>query len=180
MAWLCRCFYDDVMTRKYHCASDYLQNGCLFNRGFIQTTKKTLKIHISDPLWGINSPVFGGFISPRPIMRMAFSCHDAMMSFHYNDVIMCAIASPITSLTIVYSTVYSDADQRKLYSPASQALVRGIPRGPLNSPHKWPVTRKMFPFDDVIMWPFMVSTANLLMMKTNTVLMTFVVVLWNW
>ena len=24
--------------------------------------------------------------------------------------------------------------------------------GPVNSPHKWPVTRKMFPFDDVIMW----------------------------
>ena len=29
--------------------------------------------------------------------------------------------------------------------------VRGIHRGPVNSPHKWPVTRKMFPFDDVIM-----------------------------
>ena len=28
----------------------------------------------------------------------------------------------------------------------------GIRRGPVNSPHKWPVTRKMFPFDDVIMW----------------------------
>ena len=27
----------------------------------------------------------------------------------------------------------------------------GIHRGPVNSPHKWPVTRKMFPFDDVIM-----------------------------
>ena len=33
--------------------------------------------------------------------------------FHYNDVIMGAIASQITSLTIVYSIVYSDADQRK-------------------------------------------------------------------
>ena len=31
------------------------------------------------------------------------------------------------------------------------AFVRGIHRGPVNSPHKWPVTRKMFPFDDVIM-----------------------------
>ena len=29
--------------------------------------------------------------------------------------------------------------------------VRGIHRGPVNSPHKWPVTRKMFPFDEVIM-----------------------------
>ena len=70
---------------------------------------------------------------------------------HYNDVIMGTIASQITSLTIVYSTVYSDADQRKHQSSASLAFVRGIHRRPVNSPHKWPVTRKMFPFDDVIM-----------------------------
>ena len=69
---------------------------------------------------------------------------------HYCDVIMGAIASQITSLTIVYSTVYSDADQSKHQSFASLAFVRGIHRGPVNSPHKWPVTRKMFPFDDVI------------------------------
>ena len=70
---------------------------------------------------------------------------------HYGDVIMGAIASEITSLTIVYSTVYSDADERKHQSSASLAFVRGIHRGPVNSPHKWPVTRKKFPFDDVIM-----------------------------
>ena len=62
-----------------------------------------------------------------------------------------AIAFQITSLTIVYSIVYSDADQRKHQSCASLAFVRGIHRGPMNSPHKWPVTRKLFPFDDVIM-----------------------------
>ena len=62
-----------------------------------------------------------------------------------------AIASQITSLTIVYSTVYSDEDQRKLQSSASLAFVWGTHRGPMNSPHKWPVTRKIFPFDDVIM-----------------------------
>ena len=70
---------------------------------------------------------------------------------HYCDVIMGAVASQITSLMIVYSTVYSDADQSKHQSSASLAFVRGIHRGPVNSPHKWPVTRKMFPFDDVIM-----------------------------
>ena len=64
---------------------------------------------------------------------------------------MSAIASQITSLTIVYSTIYSDADQRKHQSSASLAFVRGIHGGTVNSPHKWPVTRKMFPFDDVIM-----------------------------
>ena len=54
---------------------------------------------------------------------------------------MAAVASQITTLTIVYSTIYSDADQ----SSASLAFVRGIHR------YKWPVPRKMFPFDDVIM-----------------------------
>ena len=71
---------------------------------------------------------------------------------HYNDVIMSAMASQITSLTIVYSTVYLGVDQRKHQSSASRAFVRGIHRGPVNSPHKGPVTRKMFSFDDVIMW----------------------------
>ena len=61
------------------------------------------------------------------------------------------ITSQITSLTIVYSIVYSDTDQRKHQSSASLAFVRGIHRGPVNSPHKWPVTRQMFPFDDIIM-----------------------------
>ena len=75
----------------------------------------------------------------------------ASNAIHYTDVIMGTIASQITSLTIVYSTVYSNADQRKHQSSASLAFVRGIHRRPVNSPHKWPVTREMFPFDDVIM-----------------------------
>ena len=64
---------------------------------------------------------------------------------------MGTIASQITSLAIVYSIDYSSANQRKHQSSASLAFVQGIHRGPVNSPHKWPVTRKMFPFDDVIM-----------------------------
>ena len=70
---------------------------------------------------------------------------------HYGDVIMGAIASQITSLTIVFSIFYSDADKKKHQSSASLAFVRGIHRFPVNSPHKRPVTRKMFPFDDIIM-----------------------------
>ena len=54
---------------------------------------------------------------------------------------MGVMASQITSLSIVYSTIYSDADKIKHQSSASL----------VNSPHKWPVTRKMFPFHDVIM-----------------------------
>ena len=65
---------------------------------------------------------------------------------------MGAMASQITSITTVYSTVFSGADQRKLQSSTSLAVVRGIHWWPVNSLHKWPGTRKMFPFDDVIMF----------------------------
>ena len=65
---------------------------------------------------------------------------------------MDTMASQITSLTIVYSTVYSGADQRKYLSSESLAFVRGIHRWPVNSPHKEPVMRKLFPFDEVIMF----------------------------
>ena len=71
----------------------------------------------------------------------------AFSPLQHDGVIMGRKASQITSLPIVYSTVYSGADQRKHQSSASLAFVRG----PVNSPHKWPATRKMFSFDDVIM-----------------------------
>ena len=51
-----------------------------------------------------------------------------VLVLHYDDVIITTIASQITSLTVVYSTVYSDADQRKLQSSASLAFVGGIHR----------------------------------------------------
>ena len=79
---------------------------------------------------------------------MPCSLHD---SAHHSDVIISMMASRITSLTIVYSTVYPSVDEIKHQISASLAFVRGIHRWPVNSPHKWPVTRKMFPFDDVIM-----------------------------
>ena len=64
---------------------------------------------------------------------------------------MSAMSSQITGVSIVYSTECSGADQRKHQSSALLAFVRGIHRWTLNSPHKGPVTRKMFPSDDVIM-----------------------------
>ena len=92
------------------------------------------------------------------------------MSSHYNDVTMSAITSQITSLAIVYSTVYLGSDQRKHQSSVSLAFVRGIHRVPVNSPHKGPVTRKMFPFDDVIMWKI---AANLFRARCVTCLIYF-------
>ena len=64
---------------------------------------------------------------------------------------MSVMASETTSLTILYSTVYSGTDQGKYQNSESLAFVRGIQRSPVDSPHKGPVPRKMFPFDDVIM-----------------------------
>ena len=70
---------------------------------------------------------------------------------HNSDVIMGAMVSQITGVLIVCSTVCSGVDKRKHQSSASLAFVRGINRWPVDSPHKGPVTWKMFPFDDVIM-----------------------------
>ena len=64
---------------------------------------------------------------------------------------MSTIVSQITGVTIVYSNVCSGADQRKNQSSASLADARRIHQSSSNSPQKEPVTRKKFPFDDVIM-----------------------------
>ena len=83
--------------------------------------------------------------------EMKIEIHIQMSFRHYDDVITGTVASQITSLTIVYSTVWSDADKRKHQSSALLAFVWGIHWWLVNSPHKWPVKRKIFPFHDVIM-----------------------------
>ena len=101
---------------------------------FVRTQKKAAwKFYPTGSFWGESD---GGRRTPLA---------------HYDDVIMTMLASQITSLTVVYSSVYSGVNQRKHQSSASLAFVREIHRGPVNFPHKWLVTRKMFPFDDVIM-----------------------------
>ena len=83
-------------------------------------------------------------------MRSFSGEHTYAHSFNqYTDVIISTMASQITSFTIVYSTVYS----RRISKKTSKLRVTGICEGnsPVNSAHKGPVTRKMFPFDDVIM-----------------------------
>ena len=115
----------------------------------------------------------------RTVMRKLLQCHEVIRPYvslykspvldlsighdhdtrqdHYNDVIMRAMLSQITSLMIVYSTVYSGTDQRKHQSSALLAFVRGIHRWPVNSPHKGPVMRKMYPFDDIIIQNNLIS-----------------------
>ena len=71
---------------------------------------------------------------------------------HYSEIIMGWTAPQITSLTIVSQPFIQGADQTNHQSSASLAFVREIHQWPMNSPHKGSVTRKMFPFDDVIMY----------------------------
>ena len=76
-------------------------------------------------------------------------CCDAHQ--HYSAVIMSATTSQITGVSNFCSTVCYGADQIKHQSSVSLAFVRGIHRPPVDSTHKEPVRRKMFPFDDAIM-----------------------------
>ena len=138
-------------------------------RGWLKTPSRSLWRHFNAHrfLWHV-TPWWCNY-SYTPHLQLQFNQTAVEVTvwegncthvFHNVDVIMGTMASQITSLTIVYSTVYSDADQRKHQSSASLAFVRGIHRGPVNSPHKWPVTRKMFPFDDVIMFFVFIHVLN--------------------
>ena len=125
-------------------------NGFLFISG---TSNEFLQNRIHQ--FSGNMPCY---IWPNPVVQPLFkhgvlSLHSILqiVKDHHCDVIMSAMACQITSLTVVYSTVYSGADKRKPQSSASLAFVRGNNRWPANSPHKGSVTRKIFPFYDVIM-----------------------------
>ena len=95
---------------------------------------------VSELLWLKGTSIFVIFIPlARLVSKLNFQmfCYELKNDYHYiNDAIMSAIASKITSLTNVYSTVYSDADQRKHQSSASLAFVRWIHRWAVNSPHR--------------------------------------------
>ena len=77
-------------------------------------------------------------------------CFSLIVWKHYNEFIVSVMASQITIITIVCSMVYSNSGQRKRQSFASLVFVKEIHRWPVNSPHKGPITRKVSPFDDVI------------------------------
>ena len=127
----------------------------MLGKKLIRNKRKIRKWRFSNKIygWSLCSSYFSsGGVVQIVLVCLCVCCTENWVSFHYSDVIMSPMASQITSLTIVYSTVYSGADQRKQQSSASLAFVRGIHRWPVNSPHKWPATRKMYPFDDGIMF----------------------------
>ena len=121
-----------LLWLKHYQSSNHQWHWCFQEQDISMITVQSLKYY--------NYPFMGKYRS-----------HGSIWLMSPIDVIISAMASQITNLTIVFSTVYSGADQRKYQSSASLASVRGIHRWPMNSPHKGPVTRKMFPFDDVIM-----------------------------
>ena len=117
------------------------------------TKNKETPRSLSNTAWsmvtkamGVSSNTIHGIVPSRVRKVVCSGPHAYLALGHYSDVIMNAMASQITGVSLVYSTVCSGADQRKHQSSASLAFVRGIHRWPVNSPHKGPVTRKMFPF----------------------------------
>ena len=123
-----------VTSRTHHAFSNI---DCLFKSVDRYTTKGVSTLRITDSLWKE---------SVATIQRASKNAESVSKSrgrpsadnadywaIHYCDVIMGPMAFQITSLTIVYSTVYSGADQRTYQSSATLAFVRGIHRWPVNS-----------------------------------------------
>ena len=131
------------MAQQYSChtivqnfvAITQLQLGCRHN-----------EIPIKFELWWKNCSCNGPLIYVLPL-QWPCCMQDITLQWRRNECDGISNHQP----EILYSTVYSGADQRKGQNSTSLALVRGIHRSPVNSPHKGPVTREMFPFDDVIM-----------------------------
>ena len=83
----------------------------------------------------------------KPHSTWCVQKYNLILSNHHSDVIM----SAINGVSIVCSTICLGVDLRKCQSSASLPFVSRIHQWPVDSPHKWPVTRKLFPFDDAIM-----------------------------
>ena len=99
----------------------------------------------------ISSSLEAGFTALFPVGRELRKVWHVIYDLNYSDVIMSEVAYQITGVAIVYSTVCSGTDQTKYQSSVSLDFMRGIHRGPVNSPQKSPVAWKVFSFDDVIM-----------------------------
>ena len=121
---ICHTFFKKCMTEM----SDKLSCG----------TEMVATLVTKDSAWET--------VSSPDLMGQRWTVH-MQPYWHYSDIIMGVMASQITSLTIVHPAVYSGAEWKK----TSRAFDQGIHRWPGNSPHKWPLARKMFPFDDIIM-----------------------------
>ena len=139
---ICYTLHFIILTMETKSITDQLPRiinyGGSVNRGIVTSCKHILQRHLTNCpenvkhtriiiMWVVN------------IMMSTMSSILEKLNGHYGDVIMGTIAFQITNLTIVYSTVYFGFRSKKHLG----FCVRGIHRGPVNSTHKWPVTRKM-------------------------------------
>ena len=113
-------------------------------------------LHSNASFWYcIVRPAFNGWahVQEWPLLKIVNDDALNPQVLHIiSDAIMGAVLYQITSLAIVYSTVYSGTDKKTHQNSTSLAFVRGIQRWPIYSPPNWPVARKLFPFDDVIVF----------------------------
>ena len=101
---------------------------------------------IKNYLWGKNT-LFN--LQVLSILMMFCKKKEAII-MRYNDAIMSAMASQITSVSIVCNCLFRHRP-KKTSKLCVTGPCEGIHRSPVDTPQKRPVTRKMFPFDDVIM-----------------------------
>ena len=129
---------------------------------WIPCTKGQLRgkcFHLMTSSWFFISQLWCGYNCSKPVfvkktgvvtfLSISFLVISNLETSHYSDVIMSTMASQITSVFTVCSVFCSGADQRKHQNSASLAYVGGIHRGPMNPPHKGPVTQQIFSYDYV-------------------------------
>ena len=135
----------------------YILQGCFTGTGIINTSG-LLHRHWGNNIFSVASLVLGQSYDCQIADELMLNVINKI-DYHQNKAwtlyitvtpwwVWYHLKSPASPL---FTQPFSGADQSKHQSSVSLAFVQGIHRWPVNSPHKWPVTRKMFPFDDVIM-----------------------------
>ena len=110
------------------------------------------RIHASLALNELTHNALNTSVGGQHRFAISIICRHWCGAYHYSYVIMSVLASQITTVSSVCPTVCSGVHQRKYQSVASHAFVRRTHRWPVDSAHKGPTTRRMFPFDDVVMY----------------------------
>ena len=137
-----RKMWDEIHLLGSSCPYARLRWTCLYSFAIVTSShmaryspSKTHQLEAGGIDWWSGPPWLLGPNSSQFLQWYSLThMWDIFLGTHYNDVIMSARVSQITSFTIVFSTVYSGADQRKHQSSASLAFTRGIHRWPVYSP----------------------------------------------
>ena len=142
--WQAKDIHSSPVKVRYGCLS-WVQR-CTFEIVVLCVISCHIVPRYGEPIFTKNTYVAGEITLTNmgKVSNYQATTRQTVVIIHYNDVIMGAMASQITSLTIGYSTVYSRRRSKKTSKLRVTGLcVCGFPRWPANSPHKWPVTQKM-------------------------------------